>query len=280
VLRALPLVILAAPLLVPAVVFADQVADQGQSSSAKPSGKRPEAEVVDVFTGIAQGQIEVRLIPRNSAKCNLLVTNKTDKPLSIALPRAFAGVPVLAQGMMPPFDLGADRNNSPQRVGVGPGGPMMNPMMNPMNVAPGMRGRNPGGGNPWGGPMMNVPPEKLVRMRMPCVCLDHGAPDPNPRIEYTIRPLQSCGVKDGVAEVCAMLGSGQIDQRSAQLAAWHLNNDLSWEKLAGLRQRATLGTRSVYSRSELLAGRRVADRAVELAEQEKTPTTSQTASSR
>ena len=270
ILRALRPVLLAALLLGPAVALA---------AETSPDSVQPKGEVVEIFSGIAEGRIEVRLIPRNSAKCNLLITNKTDKPLTVALPRAFAGVPVLAQAMMP-LNAPPARNSGPQRLGVGPPGgrgPMMNPMM---NVGPGMRGRNAAGAIPFGGPMLNIPPEKVARLRAPCVCLDHGKPNPNPRIEYRIQPIESCAVKDGIAEVCAMLGSGQIDQRAAQLAAWHLNNDLSWEKLAGLRRRATLAPQSVYTRDELLAGRRTADRAVELAQQEKTSAASQTASSR
>jgi hypothetical protein len=32
-----------------------------------------------------------------------------------------------------------------------------------------------------------------------------------------------------------MLGYGQVSQRAAQVVAWHLNNDLSWEFLATKR---------------------------------------------
>jgi len=45
-------------------------------------------------------------------------------------------------------------------------------------------------------------------------------------------PIESYAKSTAVAEVVKMLGRGEIDQRSAQAAAWHLQNGLSWEELA------------------------------------------------
>ena len=69
-------------------------AQQQQNGRDAPGTPREE---IDLFAGIAQQQLEVRLIPRDDLQCRLLITNKTDKPLSVKLPAAFAGVPVLAQ---------------------------------------------------------------------------------------------------------------------------------------------------------------------------------------
>ena len=44
-----------------------------------------------------KGQIAVKLIPKDSTQCRVLIENKTDKPLTVKLPETFAGVPVLAQ---------------------------------------------------------------------------------------------------------------------------------------------------------------------------------------
>src|SRR5438270_9054457 len=57
------------------------------------SGKTP----VDLFDAMKSGDIEVKFIARNSRDGQLLVKNKTDQPLSVKLPDAFAAVPVLAQ---------------------------------------------------------------------------------------------------------------------------------------------------------------------------------------
>ena len=55
------------------------------------------ADEVELFAGIEQRKLEVKLIPRDDMQCRLLISNKTDKPLSVKLPDSFAGVPVLAQ---------------------------------------------------------------------------------------------------------------------------------------------------------------------------------------
>ena len=70
-----------------------------------------------------------------------------------------------------------------------------------------------------------------------------------------------------------MLGQGKISQRVAQLAAWHLNNDMSWRQLADLRRRVANGTEPLYTQAELRAGKQAAESAVELAEKRKRPST-------
>ena len=232
-----------------------------------PRKARPQAEAVEIFAGIDNGQLEVQLIAASSAKCTLLVTNTTDKPLSVQLPPALAGVPVLAQQLGPfndQFDF--DRNNrqdrnTPQPIGIGPG-PMMNNFRNPMmNIMPN-RGWNM---NP--GVQFNIPPEKVGKLKLPAVCLEHGLPNPRPKIKYELRPIESVTEKAGIAELCALLGRKEIPQRVAQLAAWHINNDMSWEKLAGLRKRASLGTQPMYPRREIQAGKKAAEKAIELAKE-------------
>jgi len=84
----------------------------GERSHARRDTAAPADEVVEMFSGIEKGQIEVQLIPKDSTQCNVLVKNKTDKPLSIKLPEAFAGVPVLAQ-------LGAGAGMGGPRVAAG-----------------------------------------------------------------------------------------------------------------------------------------------------------------
>ena len=78
---------------------------------------------MELFAGIEQQQLEVQLIPRDASQCRLLISNKTDQPLSVKLPEAFAGVPVLAQfgrasaADMPPGSDAAPAANAPRRVG-------------------------------------------------------------------------------------------------------------------------------------------------------------------
>jgi len=234
----------------------------------------PGGEAVELFAAIEAGQVEAKLIPRDSSQVRLLLKNKTKQPLSVALPATFAAVPVLAQlGLNDPFNQGFNQgfDNGPQQIGGGfppiGGGPM--------NVG----GQNAGGQNPWFQQpgIFSIPPEKVGKMKLQTVCLDFGKPEPRAKFPYEIRPLDQVSETSGLAEVCAGLGSGKVPQRVAQLAAWHLANGKSWQELAGLRQRAAFGTRPQYSRRELAAAKTLVEKAVEAAESTQSGSASQSA---
>ena len=95
-----------------------------------------------------------------------------------------------------------------------------------------------------GGADVQRPAEKRSgKLKVPTVCLDHGKREPRPAVPYQIKPLESYTTKPGVRELCQMLGNGQIDRRAAQAAAWHLNNDMTWQQLAAKRIRHANGTK-------------------------------------
>jgi len=232
--------------------------------TALPAGERakaaaPAIETVDLFPAIEAKRIEVQLFPKDSTECNLVVTNKTGQPLSVRLPMAFAAVPVLAQ--FPPNPGNPNDQDSPQPLGI-PG--MNNNQRNGLWNVP-----NPQQNMPFPPGFMNVAAEKVGKVKLPAVCLLHGAPNPRPQIPYQIKPLESVTDKPGVAEVCALLGRGEVTQEVAQLAAWHLANSLSWEKIAAKRQKVVFGTAPTYSRDQLQAAKKLAEKAVDLAKQRK-----------
>jgi len=86
-----------------------------------------------------------------------------------------------------------------------------------------------GGG---GGGFFNVGPEKVGKIKVQTVCLEHGKPDPNLRMRYELRPIESMTSKSEVVQLCKMLGRGEVPQNAAQAAAWNLANGLSWGELA------------------------------------------------
>jgi hypothetical protein len=53
----------------------------------------PAAAEVELFDGIETGKLEVRVVPKNSFGGNVLIENKTDKPLTVKLPKAVIAVP-------------------------------------------------------------------------------------------------------------------------------------------------------------------------------------------
>jgi hypothetical protein len=239
------------------------------------SAKKADPNAVDLFKAIEAGEIEVTLIPRDAIEGTISVTNKTDKPLTIKMPAAFAGVPVLAQigggGLGGGLGGGGGNNNggSNSNANQGLGGGMMG----------GMGGGMMGGGMMGG--MFSVAADKAVKGKVAFVCLDHGLKDPNPRIPYKIVPIESYAKTDEVAEIVKMMCSRELDQHSAQAAAWHVQNGMSWDELAKKIGKKHIGgaTEPYFSAAQLqraFVASQVAQQRAEQAamERERTPSRS------
>lgn len=220
---------------------------------------------IGLFDGMAKGQIAARLIVQDSTQARVVIENKTDRPLSVRLPEAFAGVPVLAQGPGPGFGPGPvpagpnNRANPPQILGTGQPNVFGNP-----------QGPNRGPGNqpgPFNLPipgLANIPPEKVGQVKVVTVCLEHDKPGPRHSIPYELKPIESVTDKPGVRQVCAMVASGEISQQAGQAAAWHLNNGMSWDDLTSKQLRHLDGTSKPYfTAGELKAAKQAAAKATQ-----------------
>jgi hypothetical protein len=224
-----------------------QVASNGSNSQDK--------ESVDLFDAMKSGEIAVKFVAHNSREGQLLITNKADQPLTVKLPDAFAAVPVLAQAVNAAAGNNGNHksynnnNNNNQNQGLGGGGGIG------------------GGGYGGGGGAFDVPPEKTAKIKLETVCLEHGKKEPNARVPYEIRPIESFTSDANVQELCKILGGGQVSQRAAQAAAWHLADHMSWEQLMDKKIHHLIGGDEVYfSRDEILAAMQITDRAMKSAE--------------
>ena len=265
-------------------------------------------EVHEALAAEAAGLVEVRYIPNDSRSAQILVANRADRPLSIRLPDAFVGVPVLAQ-----MGMGMGGGGGFGGAGIGGGAQMTGGGMGGMGGGMGGMGGGMGGGGvgfcwvarevygphdsrwlafrawlstdapewlrsaygahgerfadwihdkpaaKWavrqlldaclaaaddsftavahlqaeqatGG--FVVLPGKTRTIRFATVCLEHGKPEPSPRIPYRLQPLDSVSQDLRLEFVLGALANGQVSQRVAQAAAWHVANGLSWERLA------------------------------------------------
>lgn len=186
------------------------------------------------------GLIDVKCIPNDSRSAQIIVDNKSDQPLTLRLPKAFVGVPVLAQ-------------QDPNQVGTGgvqtTGGGMFG--MNGMN---GMGG--PGG---MGGGMFSVPPEKTKVVKVATVCLEYGKREPSPRMAYRLAALESFSDDPALAVLLDSFGRGEIPPNVAQAAAWNISSGLPWPKLAAEVIDRSGGARDqrVFTQAELFAARQV-----------------------
>ncbi|MEQ1830819.1 MAG: hypothetical protein ABL921_33015, partial [Pirellula sp.] len=81
------------------------------------------------------------------------------------------------------------------------------------------------------GGMMRVIPDRPQKMTVATVCLEHGKADPNPRMKYKVVRLSEVNDSPVVEELCKALGTGKVNQHTAQAAAWHVANGLTWSEL-------------------------------------------------
>ncbi len=201
------------------------------------------SDPLDFFKALEDKQIEATLIPRDAKEMVLQIKNLTDRPLTIQPPNGFVGVPVLAQ-----FLPGGQNNNGNNRNGGNKG-------QAPQTLGGNLNGIGQNGGRNGQGlngrangananPLFNIPPEKTLHFTVPCVCLEHGKPNPSPAYPYEIRPLESFTDKVEIREIVIGLSAGKYSQTVAQIATWHFSDNLSWDELAKLQIKHLNGAKS------------------------------------
>lgn len=239
-----------------------------------------QSEKIEFFAAIDSRSIEVTFIPSDSRRAKVIVKNLTDKPLSIVLPRSFAGVPVLGQlgfpggqglGLPgggnigvgaggPGGQLGAGQGGASQALGggFGQGQQIGGNGLGPQGAIFGGGGN--GGINAGGPGFFRVEPDKIRKLDVATVCLEHGKLDPNGRMPYRIVPLTYFTLDARINALCEQLAAGSITQNVAQAAAWNLANGLSWESLASKDRKVSkyTGREKYFSKAELALAKQLA----------------------
>jgi hypothetical protein len=213
-------------------------------ASAESNAATPQ-QGVDLFEGMRDGTLDAKVVPMSDHAARIFITNKTDQPVSIKLPEAFAAVP-LAQfgggGGAARGGGGGGGRSSSSRSSSGGGGQQQS--------SGGGLGGSSGGGGGGGGGVFSVPPEKTAEINAETLCLDQGLRDPSPSVPYKLVPADEHLDRPAVVELLKAFGRGAMDHQAAQAAAWHLNNDMSWEELAAQKT----GTKRSLNRSPYFTG--------------------------
>lgn len=191
----------------------------------------PQAETIELFEGIDKGLLEVHLVPHNADGGNVFVTNKSDRPLTVKLPKVVAAVQVLKQargrgaqvnaGAGPnPFNgQNAGNNAGAQATGGGFG----------VAAGPGLQ-NNLGNFNPGAG-IFSVAPEQVAQLPLKTVCLEHGKPDPRSSMTYRLVPIDQHSSDPVLSAMLEQFVAGKMEQKVAQAAAWNIANRMSWKEL-------------------------------------------------
>jgi hypothetical protein len=185
----------------------------------------PSAEKVELFAAMKKGLLETRLIPKDSKKGNILIENKTDKPLTVQFPESFVGVQVLKQyggGLGGEGGEFGGQGGGGQGIGGGGGGGGFG----------GLGGASGIGGQGGGAGFFSIPPEKVVKIPYQSVCLEHGKREPSPRMTYRMVKVEQFTKDPALTELIRLVGMNRIHLPSAQAAAWHLSDKMSWRELA------------------------------------------------
>jgi hypothetical protein len=200
-------------------------AESASATSTSASG------VPDLFEAEERQLVSLRYIPNDAKSAQIIVTNRTKRPLTLRLPVAFAGIPVLAQmgGM---GGMGGGNQGGFAAGGIG-GGPQTTAGGGGGLGGQGMNGMGGGGmGMGGGGGAFSIPPEKTRTFRVPTVCVEYGKHEPSSRMPYKLTKAETFSSDPKLTYVLESLGRGELSQKVAQAAAWHIANGLTWEKLA------------------------------------------------
>ncbi len=229
-------------------------------------------ESVQMFAAMEAGDIDVVIKTKSSAEANLMFTNNSDRPLAIQIPPAFAGVPVLRQGLGGGGGFGGGGGG----FGGGGGGGLGGGGGGNQGVGGG-GGRGGGGGGfggggggrGGGGGIFNIPPGRVGKLNINTVCLEHGKATPRPRMEYVVRPIEEMTTDPEVLQIIQMMADGEITQNVAQASAWNQTDNLSWEFLLNLNriERMDGYYERYFSRSELVFAHQVVQEAEKRAEE-------------
>jgi hypothetical protein len=223
-----------------------------------------DAPAVDLFDAMQSGDVTATFIAKNSLHGRIILKNNTDGPLEVQIPDAFIGVPQMqAQfgggGGGGGFG-GGGQGGGQQSVGGGGGG------FGGRGGGGGGRGgggggRGGGGGGRRGG--FSVPPEKVVRVDVPLLCLDHGLREPSSSKPYSIRPIENYISDPAVIAIVGRYASGDLPTGAAQAAVWNLNSGTEWSELAA-KQTGTernIVREPYFSREELQTAQSIAEQA-------------------
>ncbi|MCP4786449.1 MAG: hypothetical protein GY903_21755 [Fuerstiella sp.] len=218
----------------------------------------PSAERVPLFSGMKEGTLESKVIAMGPKHGSVLVTNTTEEPLTVEFPKSFVVVHVLKQ-----FGGGGGGLGGQQGGGFGGGQQGGGQQGGQQAGGGGLGGQQGGGGGGFGGGQQgggggggffSIPPEKTIKLSYVSTCLNHGKPDPTPRANYAIIPVEEYTNDPVLKELILMVGTGRMAPQAAQAAVWNRTDNMSWQELANKFSYGVVGNKVPYFTGNDLRG--------------------------
>lgn len=219
-------------LSVTAILFSCAFPLHGQSPQA------PSVAEVELFDALRDGRLAVRVVPTSYFMVTMTVQNRTRQPLKVKTPDVFAAVAAKRlRAWRTASRRGRSQNDyAPQYDPGGTqslGGSFYYGDASPGEPSEGRSKRKP--------VEFSLLPGGRVTAKIPTFCMEFGLPDPNPRIAYTLVPLEVVTRNPAIKKVLTEFGQGKHHQAVAQLAMWHVANGTPWEKLAQVQWPGNFG---------------------------------------
>jgi len=119
------------------------------------------------------------------------------------------------------------------------------------------------GGMGGGMGMMSIPSDKVAQIPLTGVCLNHGKPDPKPKMTYKLVATDTYTSDPVLRELLTMVGTGKLEPSAAQAAVWHQTDHMTWEQLAAKQIEHAGGVPSepYFSNSELASAQQLVSQA-------------------
>lgn len=217
----------------------------------------PAAKTVKLFDGIQRGQLVVHVVPQSYFLTSIRIKNVSSEPLHVVMPEVFAAVATKRLATLQ--TLARNRGSDTLELGgnYDPGGSQ--------SLGGSFYYRQPGqvdesviaGGAPKPRVLeFTLLPSKTTSFQVPSFCMEFGKPDPNPKIAYTLVPLDVVTKSRAIRSVLIEYGKGKYHQAIAQLAMWHVANGASWADLSRVQWPGRLGR---VTPQQLLAARELAE---------------------
>ncbi len=235
------------------------VAGQFCTAETKDASKT-QRDSVALFSAIDNDRISVRYVAMSARKGSIILRNDGDEEVILELPDAFGAMPALGQAGPPGIGAPFGGNGGGQGQGFagqgfagggfaaqGLGGAFGNGGGGQGQQGFGQQGfgrQGIGGPNGRGfgqagglGPgFFRVPANSTKHIKVRTVCLEYGKPDPTPRMNYRLVPIEGVSKDPHVKQLCASLSDPEQDQSAVQAAAWNVANNLSWDTLTRINR--------------------------------------------